>query len=156
MRSRTKAGRSWVGIAVSLAVMAVASSGHASAAAGRYTVSSGTVLDNETGMTWQQTISGGAYTWSAAQSFCASLNLNGTGWRVPSVKELMTLVDFSVVPGSGSATIDATAFPSTPANYFWSSSIYALDSSSAWLVYFYGGGTNVLDVSGTYGVRCVR
>ena len=145
-----------VAAAVVLALLAVIPRVDATAPAGRYTVASGTVYDTMTKLTWQQTVSTTQYTWSDAQSYCASLNLAGTGWRVPSVKELMTLVDFSVAPGSGPATIDATAFPNAPANWFWSSTLLAGISSLAWDVDFLIGYTNNGFVSGHNIVRCVR
>jgi len=129
----------------------------ATAPAGRYTISGGTVYDTKTRLTWQQTLSTTTYTWADAQSYCASLPLAGGGWRVPSVKELLTLVDFSVAPGSGTATIDATAFPNTPATGFWSSTPVAGSSSNAWGVDFHNGGTDSYGVGDNYiYVRCVR
>ena len=57
-----------------------------------------------------------SYNWSGAKAYCGGVVLAGGGWRVPSVKELMTLVDFSVA--SPGPTIDTTAFPNTPADVF--------------------------------------
>ncbi len=92
--------------------------------------------------------------WSQAGAYCSSLSLAGqTGWRLPSEIELYSLVDFTVTSG---ATIDATAFPNTPAVWFWSSSPVAGYPSYAWVVDFYSGSTNNSDVSNTYQVRCVR
>lgn len=124
-----------------------------------YTVAKGTVKDNFTGLTWQRTAAPGRYTWSRAQSHCANLGLAGGGWRVPSAKELMTLVDFSVAyPGTA---IDTTAFPnvsSTPfwSSSFWSSSPLAGDPSQAWYISFnnssaYNDGDDL-----AIRVRCVR
>ena len=49
----------------------------------------------------EQAVDPGTYTFSAAQTYCAGLSLAGGGWRVPSVKELMTLFDFQRrVPGA--------------------------------------------------------
>jgi hypothetical protein len=135
-----------------LVALAVCRQGHASAPSGRYTASNGTVLDTRTGLTWQQASSASTYTWSDAKAHCASLSLNGTGWRLPSVKELETLVDFTV--GSG-ARIDAT-FPGTSASYFWSSSPLAGSATSAWEVSFGNGRAAYGDVGTTDPVRCVR
>jgi hypothetical protein len=83
----------------------------------------GTVTDNNTGLTWQQGYSTSTMTWSAAATSCANndANLPGTGWRLPNIKELFTLVDFTV---SGVAKIDLTAFPGTPVSDFWSATTY--------------------------------
>jgi len=75
--------------------------------------------------------------------------------RLPTAKELQTLVDDSVPPPG--PTIDSTYFPGTPAGDFWSSTPLAGLSSSAWFVSFSSSAvTNVNLVASTYEVRCVR
>ncbi len=139
-----------LGAACALALPA--SSARANAPAGRYTIASGTVTDTATKLVWQQAVDPGMWTWQDAQSYCAGLALAGGGWRVPSVNELMTLIDFSVAgPGP---TIDATAFPGTPAESFWSSSL--VGTANASFVYFSSGSAYYADVTVTYRVRCVR
>jgi hypothetical protein len=63
----------------------------------------GTVLDNLTKLTWQQTApttggsdGNGNYTWANAKAYCAALPLNGlTGWRLPTAKELASILDLT-------------------------------------------------------------
>ncbi len=56
----------------------------------------GTVTDNNTGLTWQQTPSSSRVTWSEAVSYCDSLVLGGqSDWRMPTLKELYSISDFS-------------------------------------------------------------
>ena len=56
-----------------------------------------------------------------------------------------------------SPLIDATAFPATPGNWFWSSSSYSNGFSYAWgIQFYYGYVTDWPDKSSTYEVRCVR
>lgn len=141
----------------------------ASAPAGRYTDQSGAALtagstqvkDTVTGLIWQRTVSG-TYTWSSsavagsAQLYCNQLVIGSQGagsWRLPNVKELSSLVDVTVSSGS---TIDLVAFPGTPANYFWSSTVYQPSPSLAWVVGFNGGYVISNSVSSTYYARCVR
>jgi hypothetical protein len=95
-------------------------SAEASAPAGRYVTMSGTVYDIETKLTWQQTASSPEYTWADANTYCAgvSASLGGTGWRLPTFKELQTIVDDSRLNPS----IDPTAFPTIPAGFTWASS----------------------------------
>jgi hypothetical protein len=133
-------------------VVALTASVDANAPAGRYTTSGGTVYDTKTKLTWQQAVPPGTYTWAGAKTYCAGLNLGGTGWRLPTAKELQTIVDDSET----SPAIDTTAFPWPPAGWFWSSSPAAYESSKAWGVNFYDGFTNNVDVSVPGSVRCVR
>jgi hypothetical protein len=132
----------------------------ASAPGGRYVVtnggtSSGTVYDSKTRLTWQQTTSSIPYTRADAKTYCAGVgsSLGGTGWRLPTLKELQSLVDYSQTTPP---MIDSTAFPGTPSDFFWSASPLAGSSSGAWDVYFGNGQTGFCGVSGTFNVRCVR
>lgn len=127
--------------------------GYADAPVGRYIASNGTVLDTETNLLWQQGHQGNAPNWSNAQSYCDGLSLNGLGgWRVPTVKELQTIVDEKQT----TPFIDPTAFPMTPAEGFWTSSPWTGSSSMAWFVNFYNGGAGYVDVAAGSRVRCVR
>jgi hypothetical protein len=117
--------------------------------------SNGTVYDTKTKLTWQQAISSIPYTWADARTYCAGVesSLGGTGWRLPTLKELQSLVDYSQTT---SPAIDSTAFPGTPSRDFWSASPLAGSSSDAWYVNFDYGYSNNYDVSNTSLVRCVR
>jgi hypothetical protein len=133
-------------------VVALTTPAHANAPAGQYTTANGTVYDNRTKLTWQQTVPSTTYTWAGAKTCCAGLNLGGTGWRLPTVKELQTIVDDS----QSSPSIDTTAFLSTSASWFWSSSPMAGSSTNAWGVNFNYGDTGDFAVSNMFNVRCVR
>ena len=145
--------------AVSIVVVALTTSADASAPTGRYQVrpadpSGGTVYDTKTKLTWQRLVESTTHTWADAKTYCAGVdaNLGGTGWRLPTLKELQTIVDYS----QSNPSIDSTAFPSTPASYFWSSSPVAGSPSLAWSVYFFNGNTSNGAISTTINVRCVR
>lgn len=78
-----------------------------------------------------------------------------TNWRLPTLRELFTLVHFGVENSS----IDATYFPNTQAANFWSltpSTVYA--PNNVWTVTFDVGNTNVSDKSngGYVSARLVR
>ncbi len=77
---------------------------------------------------------------------------NATDWRLPTQRELSTLVD---ADGSSPA-IDSTYFPNTPALGFWSGSSYVPLPSDAWSVDFYGGDTGGSSKSYDSYVRLVR
>ena len=80
----------------------------------------GVVKDNVTGLEWQQATAPGTYTWQQAIDYCNNLSLGGKDdWRLPTIKELSTLVDSSIpYPGP---TINTSYFPDTVASYYWSS-----------------------------------
>ncbi len=67
-----------------------------------------TVTDNITEMMWMQYDSQTGMTWESALSFAENLDFAGhTDWRLPNVKELQSIVDYTRSPGtSGSAAID--------------------------------------------------
>jgi Protein of unknown function (DUF1566) len=122
-----------------------------------YTVANGTVTDHYTGLTWQQNVSVNSYgpLPGPAASYCSSLTLAGGGWRLPSLKELLTLVDFCA-PQPG-PTIDKAVFPNTPAEWLWSSSTSPGLTQFDWGVDFYSGTAHPAHwISGGCPVRCVR
>jgi hypothetical protein len=138
--------------AVAVVSVVFGTSAEANAPAGRYTTTGGTVFDTKTKLTWQQTTPAAVYAWAAAKTYCQTLSLAGTGWRLPTMKELQTIVDYSLVFPS----IDQTAFPATPSSYFWSSSPAAGSPADAWVVYFDRGYASQSDMSYMCFVRCVR
>jgi hypothetical protein len=136
----------------------------------------GTVKDNNTGLMWQKcsigqnndlSCSGTAtfHNWFQAsgtyntsfnlysQSVCGSLNLGGhSDWRLPTKKELISMVDYAHGP-----TIRPAYFPNTDESLYWSSTTLASNPSYAWYLCIYDGyvvchGFKVDD----YYVRCVR
>ncbi|HYD63981.1 DUF1566 domain-containing protein [Azospirillum sp.] len=65
----------------------------------------GTVSDLNTGLTWAQAPTTSKLTWSAAVSNGDSLVLGGhDDWRLPTIKELYSLIKFSGSTGSSAAT----------------------------------------------------
>ena len=126
--------------------------------AGHYAIgagsSAGTVYDTKSKLTWQQAAPVTAYSWTDAKTYCTGLDLDGGGWRMPTEKELFSLVD-----RSGQAAppyIDSATFPGTPASYVWSSTLSASSASYAWSVDFSSGQTFDFDMSPVGNVRCVR
>jgi len=110
----------------------------------------GLVRDTLTQLVWQQQASTTTMTWADAKTYCANA---GSGFRLPTVKELVSIVDLTVTSG---ATIDQTAFPNTPAETFWTSSPSAVSSGNAWGVYFDYGGSFSIVIGYSSRVRCVR
>jgi hypothetical protein len=156
-------------LAAAAGLLAAALVARGAAPAGRYTVdaSAGIVTDNATGLVWQRCVLGvsgascdaGTSTYATqadAASSCASLDLGGwsTGWRLPTLKELQTLVD----PRAVNPALDTTAFPGATRYYFWSATPAAADATRAWVVQFDGGNGFVFThaTTSTDKVRCVR
>lgn len=64
----------------------------------------GTVTDEVTGLLWQWEQQE-PQAWDEAEASCAALELGGReDWRVPTIKEAYSLIDFSGATGSGSLT----------------------------------------------------
>lgn len=129
----------------------------------RYVVKNGTVHDELTKLTWQQAPSGVPVMASGSAQVCTSLSLDGSGWRLPSLNELETLVD-ETVPDNTAHALDTTSFPNEPGSVYWSSSQM---SSYMGVVAFTGGGSmqlvpvsptaaDLLSGRGLGFVRCVR
>ena len=135
----------------------------------KYICDDETVTDSATGLTWQRNLPatyagctgrlplsrgmvGSGCTWDEAKAYCGQLMLEGSGWRLPTKDELLSIVDTQ----SSHPSIDVVAFPNTPSYGFWSSSPDAGSSGGAWHVQFSGGGSVSLDTGVASRVRCVR
>lgn len=102
----------------------------------------GTVTDSETGLMWttDANLFSTTKTWQEAIDYCKNLSIEGySGWRLPSVKELLSLIDY------------ATYNPALPADhpflnvqpsYYWSSTAYASNPYCAWVVGMWYGGVD--------------
>ena len=121
---------------------------------GAYTDSAdGTVTDNVTSLGWQQSVPTKTVTQAEALAYCASLNLAGhMDWRLPSYVELFSIVD----PSAFNPSINGSVFPSTPADYSWTSTLHAGSPDYAWAVDFTSGDPLSIVVSSAKYVRCVR
>lgn len=87
----------------------------------------GTVTDAVIGLMWQQTPSSENYSWEDAESYCENLELAGyDDWRMPSLKELFSISDFS----TGWPYLNESFFDLvnpqevTKDEQFWSSNLY--------------------------------
>jgi len=86
----------------------------------------GTVEDKATGLIWQQKDSRDPLDWEYALNYCSDLDLAGrTDWRLPSAKELQSIVDYSRSPEStDSAAIDPIFSVTDKNAYFWTSTTH--------------------------------
>jgi hypothetical protein len=112
----------------------------------------GTITDLDTGLMWTQ-VPGAATTWTGALTWAENLTLAGySDWRLPNIKELQTLVDYTFTTATTAAAavvpVNRVLFPTstTPAAAYWSSTALRGGGNqaptSAWLVEF-GVTTNV-------------
>jgi gluconolactonase len=103
----------------------------------------GTITDSDTGLMWTQ-VPGAAVNWAGALNYAENLTLAGhTDWRLPNIKELETLTDYTLAtaatPAGAVAPINRAMFPTatTPATAYWSSTAVRSGPgapTSAWLV----------------------
>ncbi len=97
--------------------------------------SDGTITDRATGLMWNKDDSGKGMTWQEALEYAEGNELAGySDWRLPSVKELQSIVDYSRAPGAtNSAAIDPVFNCTEITNeagqkdypYFWSNTTHA-------------------------------
>jgi hypothetical protein len=153
MMSKKQAAILVAGLGAGVVLIALAGGTHSAAAEappGRYQIASEEVFDTQTGLVWQRVSSAATMFWADAQAYC------GGAWRVPSMKELQTLVDET---RTGPA-IDATAFAdvSAASGYdYWSSSPVAGLSVVAWWYVEFNSGLNSYGAAADRArIRCVR
>jgi hypothetical protein len=110
-----------------------------------------TVYDEVTKLTWEGLVDNRTVPQEEAARYCASKP--GGDWRLPTLLELISLVDFTVpMPGP---TISAD-FPDRPTDYsFWTSS-RAPCANKGWYVDFAKGDAHQLLDDMFLKVRCVR
>ena len=141
---------------------------HAASPSGRFVVMAGTgsgngvVYDSKTGLEWQQTASV-TYSWANAKTYCAGANtaLGGSVFRLPTVKELMTVLDYSYSSTSGTYHFASEFQISGTFFSFWSATVLGGASaqaspSSAWYLDSYVGSIGTQSTTSLLGVRCVR
>jgi hypothetical protein len=108
-------------------------------------------IDPETGLEWQ-CHSPGRMNWFAANSYARSLSLNGKhDWRLPTARELETLLDRTVY-----RPVMKEEIPFRDTLSYWSSTTFGSDRNNAWILMFDGGYVLSYYKTNEYHVRCVR
>lgn len=124
-----------------------------------YDVEGGVVTDRATGLRWEQAASGPVEA-GAAAAHCGARETGGfTDWRLPSARELHSLI---IDQGDG-PQLDRAAFPDTPTEPFWTATPVAGSAGESWVVDFSGEWSGAVWFSTVDGffleaprVRCVR
>ena len=122
--------------------------------AGEWKKNGNTVTDSASALMWQDDMNVQfiAKSWKDADGYCRSLDLDGhKDWRLPSLEELLTIVDYAKSSPAIEASFAYSAF-----EYYWSASAYSLDKNYAWAVRFSDGYTGKSDINFDNNVRCVR
>ena len=116
--------------------------------------SNGTLTDNVTGLLWEKTADANSRTWDQAITYCNDLNLGGhdSGWRLPALVELDSIMDLSV--DTGTAAINPI-FTGTAAAGYWSSTEDPDDSANAWILDFGTTENDIVAKTGANYTRCV-
>lgn len=127
---------------------------------GFFTGAAVTIKDNFTRLEWQRPTGS---TYPKRETFADATTLCSGSVRLPTLKELLTIVDeephleYLEGPNQNEARyIDRFAFRNAPSGAFWSSSARASDGKHAYTVDFESGEVGLLDKTQTAYVRCVR
>ena len=94
----------------------------------------GTVTDHATGLTWMKDDNGQGVLWRDALSYCEGLTLgNMDDWRLPNIKELHSILDYSRSPDATNSPALDPIFNATPITneagqsdwgFYWSSTTH--------------------------------
>ena len=92
------------------------------------------VVDNNTGLEWQQASPIEKDNFEDAANYCHNLNYAGinNGWRLPTAKEFLTIIDNNTL----NPALDTIYFPNfqtSDSTYCWTSQFYENDIGEIWL-----------------------
>lgn len=114
----------------------------------------GVITDNLSTLMWQDDVEPttlGVY-WYEARKYCSNLTLaSHSDWRLPTRKELHSIVDY----GKYNPSISNT-FKNFKTYNNWTSTELATDRSQVWVVSFISGDESFAYKDGVGNVRCVR
>jgi hypothetical protein len=133
---------------------------------GQYTVlSDDDVRDNYTRLIWQRDgAASGLLSWNDAVSYCDALTLGGSSdWRLPTIRELATLVDEAeVAPAIDQTVFSGTSYGARQIDTWYWASHQARNSSASWAINFddgftgFNSGAAAWNTFGPSFAKCVR
>ena len=112
------------------------------------------VKDMRNGIYWQDSAESAQSSedWEDAANYCQTLTLEGLhGWRLPTFRELLFIVDFGRV---NPAILDV--FAHTADGTYWTSTPFSANTSRAWTIDFRSGVTYYSYKRTNHAVRCVK
>jgi hypothetical protein len=124
----------------------------------------GTVTDKQTNLIWKRCSEGlegigcdrgntVTYTWQEASTVAGASRFAGkSDWRIPSIGELETLIEYQCTMPA----INTVIFPATPVRNFWSASPYAGYVNGSWNINFNDGVKDSCSRNYRLHVRLVR
>ena len=118
-----------------------------------YLIGDDIVADRTTGLSWSRgNVGTKLLTWSKAADACRALDLGGfKDWRLPTIRELLTLVDYERHEPAIDPIFQCVS------SYYWTSTPAAHSPSGyAWVVDFDNGASNWGRRSYGFHVRAVR
>ena len=127
-------------------------------------VQAGTVIDNNTGLIWEQSPSENEYIWNDAQNHCTDLNSSNyagiNSWRVPNPLELLTIVDNSTYDPATNSNFTGMPTWEDSSGLLWTSAEYKSNTSYAYAFMpyyglYYGYEDSDCLKTKTYKVLCV-
>ncbi|CAK0780913.1 hypothetical protein CCP4SC76_7640007 [Gammaproteobacteria bacterium] len=125
----------------------------------RYIDQENTILDSQTNLIWDKSCKTNL-TFDEALAYADQANqdkyLGYNDWRVPTIQEILSLVDYTRHSPASTFPSPSSTFPNMPSSYFWSSAPFASDSDFAWYVHFGYGSASYSYRSSGLAVRLVR
>jgi hypothetical protein len=107
-------------------------------------------------LAWSPTLDCGKVKHAGALKAVEKLNAEQfqghTDWRLPEIRELLSLVDYT----RHDPAIDTERFPDTKSDWYWTASSCAGDPGVAWIVGFNGGSAGWSSRNSDAFVRAVR
>jgi hypothetical protein len=116
----------------------------------------GTITDKETSLMWPKNPHidlpdkfKSTMVWKDAIAACKDLSFAGhKDWRLPTVEELRSIIDYTRGAKENEPAIDTKFFPDTKCSWYWTSTPCAFSVGAAWCVFFslgsvgYGNGAS--------------